>query len=46
MSDHGNATVAQLLVEAGANVDIPNSVCTQADLSACFISSACIIDIL
>ena len=27
MSDHGNATIAQLLIEAGANVDIANSVC-------------------
>lgn len=27
VSDHGSATIAQLLIEAGANVDIPNSVC-------------------
>ena len=27
MSDHGSATIAQLLIEAGANVDIANRVC-------------------
>lgn len=27
VSDHGNATIVQLLIQAGANLDVPTSVC-------------------